>query len=148
PPAAKAPAPATPTVQAPPSPTTQAPTAPSAPSTTESAARQNGRVIHDCDACPEMIALPAGAFQMGSANTEAGHFDTESPQHEVHVAAFAIGKTEVTFAQWDACASAGGCGHFFPVDRGWGRGQRPVVGVSWRDAQQYAAWLSQTTHQH
>jgi len=57
---------------------------------------------------------------------------------------FAVGKFEVTFAEWDACAAAGGCKHN-PGDQGWGRGRRPVINVSWHDAKEYAAWLSRKT---
>ena len=52
-----------------------------------------------------------------------------------------MGKFEVTFAQWDACAAEGGCKHK-PHDETWGRGQRPVINVSWHDARQFVAWLS------
>jgi formylglycine-generating enzyme required for sulfatase activity len=94
-----------------------------------------------------MVVLPGGAFQMGSPNAERGHFATEAPVREVRIAPFAASKYEVTFAEWDACASAGGCGGAYPSDRAWGRGQRPVVGVSWRQAQDYVRWLnSQGTH--
>jgi formylglycine-generating enzyme required for sulfatase activity len=55
-----------------------------------------------------------------------------------------MGRYEVTFAQWDACVEAGGCSHK-PIDRGWGRGNRPVIYVSWADVQEYAAWLSART---
>ena len=51
---------------------------------------------------------------------------------------------EVTFREWDACRRGGGCSHI-PGDRGWGRGNRPVVNVSWNDAQQYVRWLSRET---
>ena len=46
---------------------------------------------------------------------------------------FAVGKFEVTFAEWDACVAAGGCKHK-PDDQGWGRGKRPVINVSWDDS--------------
>ena len=59
---------------------------------------------------------------------------------------FAIGRREVTFAEWDQCADAGACKHR-PDDHGWGRGDRPVVNVSWDDAKLYLAWLSQKTGQ-
>jgi formylglycine-generating enzyme required for sulfatase activity len=57
---------------------------------------------------------------------------------------FAVGKFEVTFAEWDACVAQGGCSHR-PDDRGWGRGRQPVIDVSWHDAQRYVAWLSRKT---
>jgi formylglycine-generating enzyme required for sulfatase activity len=60
---------------------------------------------------------------------------------------FEIGRYEVTFAQWDACVAAGGCNGYRPGDEGWGRGNRPVINVSWNDAQAYVQWLSQRTGQ-
>jgi formylglycine-generating enzyme required for sulfatase activity len=50
----------------------------------------------------------------------------------------------VTFAEWDACVREGGCS-YRPNDQGWGRGDRPVINVSWDDAQQYIQWLSRKT---
>jgi formylglycine-generating enzyme required for sulfatase activity len=58
--------------------------------------------------------------------------------------AFAVGKFEVTFDEWDACVRARGCSHN-PEDAGWGRGRRPVINISWNDAREYVAWLSRTT---
>ncbi len=60
---------------------------------------------------------------------------------------FEVSPTEVTFAQWDACVAAGGCNGYRPSDEGWGRGNRPVINVSWNDAQAYVQWLSQHTGQ-
>jgi formylglycine-generating enzyme required for sulfatase activity len=60
---------------------------------------------------------------------------------------FEVGSTEVTFAQWDACVTGGGCNGYRPGDEGWGRGNRPVINVSWNDAQAYVRWLSQRTGQ-
>ena len=72
-------------------------------------------------------------------------FLSEGYGHEVAIPrAFAVSRHEVTFAQWEACVSAGGCGHV-PGDQEWGRGQRPVMNVTWEDAQDYAAWLSEQT---
>jgi formylglycine-generating enzyme required for sulfatase activity len=89
-----------------------------------------------------MVRLPAGSFQMGSPEGEPGRNPWEGPQRTVTLRAFAIGAHEVTFAQWDACVAGGGCNGFTPGDRGWGRGDRPVMGVSWDDAQAYVRWLS------
>jgi formylglycine-generating enzyme required for sulfatase activity len=51
----------------------------------------------------------------------------------------------VTFAEWDACVAAGGCGGYQPADLGWGRGRQPVINVSWEHATAYAAWLAEKT---
>ena len=60
--------------------------------------------------CPEMIVIPAGGFTMGSPTTEQGRYDNEGPQHKVTIAKpFAVSKYDVTFADWDACVSVGGC---------------------------------------
>jgi formylglycine-generating enzyme required for sulfatase activity len=88
-----------------------------------------------------MVALPAGEFVMGSPPNERGRGKDEGPQRKVTVPAFAVGKFEVTFAQWDACAAEGGCAHK-PGDQGWGRGRLPVINVSWDDARQFVAWLA------
>jgi len=99
----------------------------------------------DCADCPEMVLIPAGTFTMGSPAGEAQRYDAEGPQHRVTIAKpFALGKYEVTFAEWDACTAAGGCAHR-PGDQGWGRGRRPVIDVSWDDAKAYVAWLSRKT---
>lgn len=105
-----------------------------------------GQRFRDCDddGCPWMVVLPAGSFMMGSPESEPGRSKDEGPQHRVQVASFAIGQYEVTFRQWDACVAAGGC-KTKPGDAGWGRGQRPVINVSWNDAQQYVKWLSAKT---
>jgi formylglycine-generating enzyme required for sulfatase activity len=107
----------------------------------------NGKSFRDCPDCPEMVILPPGEFTMGSPESEAKRGSDEGPQHKVTIAyPFAAGKYEVTFAEWDACVAAGGCDHR-PKDEGWGRGKRPVINVSWNDAQQYTKWLSQKTGQ-
>jgi formylglycine-generating enzyme required for sulfatase activity len=96
--------------------------------------------------CPEMVVVPAGAFMMGSPETEAGRFDVEGPQHDVAIAEpFAVSKFDATFADWDACVSVGGCPPL--SDAGMGRGTKPAINVSWDDAQRYVAWLSRMTDQ-
>jgi formylglycine-generating enzyme required for sulfatase activity len=104
-----------------------------------------GRVFRDCPVCPEMVVLPAGEFTMGSPESEKGRNKDEGPQRKVTFAQpFAVGKFEVTFAQWDACVAEGGCAHK-PGDETWGRGRRPVINVSWDDARQFVGWLAKKT---
>ena len=92
------------------------------------------------------MVVPAGTFTMGSPASEEFREEDEGPQHSVTIPApFAVGVYEVTFAEWDACVRAGGCGGYAPADEGWGRGSRPVINVSWEDAQAYVSWLSQQT---
>jgi hypothetical protein len=89
-----------------------------------------------------MTVLSGGLFVMGSPDNEPGRGRDEGPQREVSVAPFAMGKYEVTFSQWDACLAGGGCNGYSPPDGGWGRGDRPVTGVSWQDAHAYVDWLN------
>jgi formylglycine-generating enzyme required for sulfatase activity len=87
--------------------------------------------------------MPAGSFTMGSPVNEVDRGNDEGPQHPVTFAKpFAVGRFSVTFDDWDACVSDGGCKGYRPGDAGWGRGRRPVIYVSWDDAQAYVAWLS------
>jgi formylglycine-generating enzyme required for sulfatase activity len=102
-----------------------------------------GRAFRDCpEVCPEMIVVPAGAFLMGSEDGE----EIEGPAHHVTIAMpFAVGRFEVTFAEWDACVSEGGCQHT-PSDAGWGRERRPVIDVSSDHVTtQYLPWLAKKT---
>ena len=103
-----------------------------------------GTTFRDCDMhCPEMIVVPAGEFVMGSA--EGIGSKQERPSHKVTIAQpFAVSRFEVTFEEWDACVTSGGCSHR-PDDRGWGRGRRPVINVSWQDVQEYLTWISERT---
>jgi formylglycine-generating enzyme required for sulfatase activity len=105
-------------------------------------ARQPGDVINDCENCPEMVVLAGGLFRMGSPADETGRRPDEGPQREVSLAPFALSRTEVTFAQWDACLADGGCNGYSPPDGGQGRGSRPVTNISWQDAEAYVDWLN------
>jgi formylglycine-generating enzyme required for sulfatase activity/tRNA A-37 threonylcarbamoyl transferase component Bud32 len=113
-----------------------------APPKTEAEARKPGSTFRDCPDCAEMVVIPSGSFTMGSPASEAERHEGESPLHRVSVPAFALGKYDVTFAQWEACAANGGCNAYRPDDQGWGRGNRPVINVSWDDARSYIAWLN------
>ncbi|EGV16133.1 SUMF1/EgtB/PvdO family nonheme iron enzyme [Thiocapsa marina] len=116
----------------------------SAPTILKVAALERPTLIKPTQAFePEMIALPGGEFWMGSSEYERGRSSDEGPQHRVRIAPFAIGKTAVTFGQYDAFCEATGRDN--PSDAGWGRGERPVINVSWDDAAAYAQWLSKET---
>jgi formylglycine-generating enzyme required for sulfatase activity len=88
---------------------------------------------------PEMVRVPPGKVRMGMLEL------TELYRHEVRIEhSFALGKCPVTFAEWDAALAAGAK---LPKEGafdigGWGRGRRPVICVSWFDAQAYLAWLN------
>ena len=100
-------------------------------------------IVKDCRDCPEMVAVPAGEFMMGSPGTEP-HRGTEA-QHVVTIfRAFGVSRFEITFAEWDACVKDGGCDGYRP-DAPWGRGRMPVVNVNFKNATAYADWLSKKT---
>jgi formylglycine-generating enzyme required for sulfatase activity len=91
---------------------------------------------------PTMAVLAGGTFRMGQ-NSMGG--SDSGPEHEVRIPPFLIGVHEVTFQQYDGFARA--TGRPLPEAFGWGRGTRPVVAVSWSDAQAYADWLTRQTGQ-
>lgn len=102
------------------------------------------RTFADCPECPVMVTIPAGSFTQGSPLGEPQSDEAERPQRQVSISTFAMGRTEVTFNQWMACFADGGCTHN-PDDNNFGRGDHPVIDVSWIDAQQYVNWLSDKT---
>lgn len=103
---------------------------------------RDGEALRDCDViCPEMVIVPGGSFTMGS--DAPGRAADEHPAHQVTISRFAVAKYETTFSEWDACVAAGACRTV--SDKNWGRGNHPVINVSWDDAQTYVRWLSQRT---
>lgn len=103
-----------------------------------------GDRFRDCPQCSELVVVPAGSFTMGSPESEYGRQANEGPRRTVRLPIFAIGRTEVSFDDWQPCFDQGACS-FLPADDGWGRGALPVINVSLEDAQAYARWLSATT---
>ena len=68
-------------------------------------------------------------------------YNDEKPTHKVTFTYdFYMGKYEVTFDEYDAFCTA--TKRTKPSDNGWGRGNRPVINVSWFDAIAYCNWLS------
>ena len=96
----------------------------------------------------ELVAIPAGRFTMGGP----GGDRDERPGREVDVAAFSLGRTEVTLGWYLHCMAEGACeppswwsiGYFEEIDKGLkpeARMRLPVTGVSWRQAQAFCRWL-------
>ncbi len=97
-------------------------------------------MFRDCPRCPQMVPVPPGSYTMGSNNGDS----TEQPVHEVAIRhSYAIGKYEVTVAEWMACVTVGGC-NFEPATVGSPE-RTPLRNVSWDDVQQYLGWLNQVT---
>ncbi len=91
---------------------------------------------------PEMVVIPAGSFKMGCVSRKSCT-NAERPVHEVTLESFALSKYEVTFEEYDPFTDA--TGRERADDRGFGRGQRPVINITWDDAVAYTEWLSEQT---
>lgn len=103
-----------------------------------------GSVFSECARdCPLMVVIPSGRLMRGSPDHELDRRASEGPQQEVSIREpLAISRFEVTFDQWDACVAASACAR---APDAWGRGEMPVINVSWDDAKQYVGWLSRLT---
>src|SRR6266567_4215856 len=113
----------------------------SKPAVPEPAPAAPQSAIRDCPQCPEMVLIPAGAFQMGSSEM----FDFEAPVHQVSIRKpFYIGRREVTYEEWDACIAEAGCKQK-PDDRGLGRARRPATDLDWDDAKDKANCIGCTS---
>jgi len=117
------------------------------------------REFQECRECPVMIGIPSGTFLMGSPAQESGRYDSEGPQHEVTIKAFALGKFDVTSREFQTFLKETGyrpasCNPI--LNMGWGspegghagspyRGDLPrwpAVCLDWRDAEKYIDWLN------
>ncbi len=118
----------------------------------------------ECDACPEMVVIPAGSFLMGSAHNEPERDKNEGPQHKVHIGTpLAVAKFEVTVDQFrifvedvnyeaaNRCSLRRGERWMEPSGLSWRNpgfrqdGNHPVLCISWIDAKAYVSWLSRKT---
>jgi|GEM_PF-3369593 len=91
---------------------------------------------------PKMVTIPAGKFLMGCQSDTCSNHRDELPVREVSIKSFEMAATEVTFEQWDICVAMKGCS-VMPIDMGWGRGQMPLVHVSWEQmANEFIPWLN------
>ncbi|WP_341937070.1 bifunctional serine/threonine-protein kinase/formylglycine-generating enzyme family protein [Marinimicrobium sp. C2-29] len=88
---------------------------------------------------PSMVIVPSGQFTMGSKLE-----DNSMPRRDIRIPyAFAISRFEITFSDYAKFAEA--TERQLPSDNRWGRGNRPVINVSWNDAVAYTEWLSEAT---
>lgn len=94
----------------------------------------------------EMVAIPGGKFLMGSPENELERRDSESPQHTVAVQPFFMGKFPVTQSQWAIVAALKKVNiDLNPEPSNFKGANRPVEQVSWDDAIEFCARLSNKT---
>lgn len=91
-------------------------------------AGQTGKAAMACRDCPELVPLAAGTAHLG-----------EGGRASAPVAAFALGRTEVSHQQWQACVTAGACRD---IAVRWTEPDMPMTDVTVRDTQDYLAWLT------
>lgn len=102
--------------------------------------QRQGNFFSDCVDCPKLVAV-----QMAQPATVAGLGFVGLPADAAAPKPFALGMSEVTFDEWARCVAEGGCKEK-PSDNGWGRGNRPVINVSFKEvSEQYLPWLSRVT---
>jgi formylglycine-generating enzyme required for sulfatase activity/predicted Ser/Thr protein kinase len=121
-----------------------------------------GEVFRDCPTCPLMKALPQGRFEQGSPPSRADASPLEQPQHQVSITyPFGMGVYEITVGEFKEFADAtqhrsAGCQMYDgkwqdSSELNWNNAgftqtaTHPVACVSWRDARDFAAWLSKKT---
>jgi formylglycine-generating enzyme required for sulfatase activity len=94
----------------------------------------------------EMVAIPEGQFRMSSPQNEPQRRESESPQHEVSIPAFFMGKYPVTQAQWRVVAGLPQVARELDSAPSRFKGENhPVENVFWHDATEFCARLSQLT---
>lgn len=86
----------------------------------------------------DYVSIPAGTYNMGSPENDTWR-DEDETQHVVDIAPFKMSRHEITFDQYDAFCDE--TGKEKPQDNGWGRGDRPVINITWNDANEFAAWV-------
>lgn len=105
-----------------------------------------GDTFRDCDACPLMVVIPAGSFNIGSPEIERGHESNETLFGPITFASdFAMGAFEVTNEEWSVCADNGGCNKR-DVSSPHMESQ-PVTSLTKSDMMHYLAWITQHTDQ-
>lgn len=87
----------------------------------------------------DMVFIPGGTFTMGSPTSEPDRYSEET-QHTVTVSSFRMSKYEGTFSQYDIFCNE--TGKKKKSDEDFGRGNHPVINISWNDATAFCKWLS------
>jgi len=90
-----------------------------------------GRIFKDCADCPTMVELPEGSFDMGENQDE-----ESMPIHRVDLPRFAVGRYEITSAEWHFVMNTNEASPKNP--------NRPVV-VRWDDAKIFVQRLNELT---
>jgi formylglycine-generating enzyme required for sulfatase activity len=125
---------------------------------------RQGEVFRDCPTCPLMKALPPGRFMQGASDSQADSTPLEKPQRAVSIRyPLGMGVYEVTLGEFREFVEATqhkstGCQMYDGtwqqrVELGWNNtgytqtATHPVACISWRDAREYAAWISHKTGQ-
>jgi formylglycine-generating enzyme required for sulfatase activity len=114
----------------------------------------------------DMIPIPGGTYVMGSPDTEKGRAPDEGPQHPVTIRPFWMGKTEVTWDEFDvyfkkldaeqrgdkpsprdkdADAVSRPTPPYADETFGHGREGQPVLCITHHAAMEYCRWLSAKT---
>ena len=88
----------------------------------------------------DLIGIPGGKFLMGSLEEELEREKEESPQHQVSVRPFLLGKYPVTQAQWQAIMGNNPAKF---ADSDVSKSKKPVERVSWFDSVLFCEKLSQ-----
>ena len=131
------------------------------PADTPAEAKAYVETIPDTDVQFEMVPVPGGTFKMGSPANEPGRSDDEGPQHPVTIRPFWMGKTEVTWDEYDlfrlkeppvpatgqmaADAVTRPTPPYADETFGFPREGNPVISITHHAAMEYCAWLSAKT---
>lgn len=86
----------------------------------------------------QLVDIQGGTFMMG-CDAKNGNCETDEQVHRVTVSDFRMSKYEITFDMYDAYCDSIGLEK--PDDNGWGRGNRPVINITWREANNFAQWM-------
>ncbi|WP_268964519.1 SUMF1/EgtB/PvdO family nonheme iron enzyme [Nostoc sp. CMAA1605] len=94
----------------------------------------------------KMVSIPGGSFTMGASKDESGTVEDERPQHLVTLKPFFLGKYPITQAQWREVANFPKIKYELESEPSYVRGDKlPVECISWYEAQEFCARLSQKT---